>query len=480
MTLLRNEERLFREGGAISVLAEPLRSTAPEASSSSSQSFASSSTEQIPATVGGVQDTDSVTVRGTDLPIAPASPPPFGEVIVPAEVLPQGADPGALRRTEQPGLGLLYGHGTPSSSNMLSQSDREVVAIAEVLRQDDSAALRSTEQAGLGRGLYGSRTPSPPSSGSGVMSPPHRMMAALAEVLEEDDSAALRSTEQLGLGLSEHPSPSPLSAPNDVSRSDRGAAALAEVSLQRDDSASNQATTEQQRGVSRSPAPSSNSPFSALQPSGSPQPSPSPQTLAAAFSRLHLRMDEAERRKEATLVEAQQKVELLLRERRESNDAARAQAALRQRAEDEAALASARYESLREHSVREVVAAQQKAEEEAERFYATYESLRERSATALTAAQREAEENMEQARERYESLCEQMTATAGAAAAAEEAASVAEAAVEKSARDAMAAQETMDERLRAGEQKADERVRQVADEVRCDHQYCKYNCRNCH
>lgn len=224
-----------------------------------------------------------------------------------------------------------------------------------------------------------------------------------------------------------------------------------------------------------------------------------PRALSADFARLRLKVDETARENDAALEEARQKMELLLQEREESNGVARAEAALRQRAEDEAALAGARYESLREHSERQLAAAQREAKEDADGFRATYEalsehvrrevaaarrnaeedaerfrtaygSLRERLQSELAAAQQKAREDAERAQERYESLCEQMTATAAAAAVSEAAVAAAEAAATESAREAAAEKERMGEMLRAGKENAEDEVRRATAKVSVGHQ----------
>eukprot|EP00903_Cladosiphon_okamuranus_P019968 g18349.t2 len=425
----RNQDRLLQESEASSFLTEQPCNAAPEARSSCSPSSTSSSAHQIPVTRERVQETDSVALRTMKGPVTPLSPSPVPseDGAAPAEVVLQTEDSAVFGSTEQPGLGLS-GHPVPSASEMLSQSVREAEAIAEMLRRHDSAAVRSTED--LGKGLSGPLTTSLP-SGSDMPSRSGKQVPALGEVPKQRED----STKQLGLGPSTPPSTSPLSISNGLPRSDQGEAALAEVPLHQNDSVSPQAMAAQQRGPTRSSVspPTSSSGSSRSPPSS--QSSRLPQTLSADCATLQLKMDGAVRERDAALEKGRQKVELLLREREERNDAIKMQAALRQRAEDEAALVGGRYESLHEHSERELMAAHRKAEEGAER-----------------------------ARERHESLSEKTTVTPSATAAAEAAVAAAEAAATESAREAMNVEERMKGKLRAAEEKAEDEVRRVTDE----------------
>ena len=380
------------------------------------------------------------------------SPVPPDEGAAPAEILLQREDRTALRSVEQSGLGLseLPAPSPSSGLDLLSRADQEVAGVADTQLQDGEATtLGTTDESGLG--LRGHPAPSAP-----AMLPQSTLeVAAIDEILQRYDTTVLQSMEQLRMGLSEQLIPFLSSGSGGSSRSEQEVAALVDVPLQRDDSASLQAMTGQRRGMARSfsspPMPSSRS-------SRSSRSSWLPQTLRADFARLHMKLSEAAREKNAALEEARRKVALLLREREESNGAARTQAALRQRAEDEAALARVRLQSLREHAERDLSAAQQNAEDNAAQSHARHESLRGRLERKLAAQQRKAGEDAERARERNESLCEQMTAAATAAAAAEAAAVAAEAEVAERAREAMAVEERMKDRVRAAEKKAEDEV----------------------
>eukprot|EP00752_Nemacystus_decipiens_P009318 g8327.t1 len=133
-------------------------------------------------------------------------------------------------------------------------------------------------------------------------------------------------------------------------------------------------------------------------------------------------------------VTGQQRWELLLQEREEGVGLVREQAALRQQAEDEAALAATRHESLLERSKGQQVAAQWQAREDAER-----------------------------ARERTESLSEQVRAAEAAVSKAEATAAAAQVAAAESARKAMVVEKRMGERLRAGEEEAEDKIRRLTE-----------------
>ncbi|CAN0428165.1 unnamed protein product, partial [Ectocarpus sp. 8 AP-2014] len=409
--------------------------------SESSTSSASPQSEQAPVladTAENMGATDFQEKEPVRLPLAPRpSPafpsPPLGQVEAPVAMAEQ-KDGVGLQETDKPGATRYPPLSPPPSSQLPNQ-----VVTTGIVRKNDATGVQDTEEpAGPSRSPptppLASSSPSSLSSPSGqAISPPEDAIGGVAMgVVRKNDAIGVQDREEPA-GPSRSPSTPPLassSCPSSLPSPPGQSISLSEVAAWGETAVSEEevhlldielAVRRKDRALQEAQCQIELLLREKGAASGSDE--------AARDTKLQLReKDEAlkiaeemlgraaERQRELNtqLAESLHKVSLreteletALRQRGEedkrgNDENKKMQAAMRQ-VEEESALARTRFESLREHATRAVLAAQQKATEEVGRAQLRYESLCERtmreSAAAEERANREAEAVQEKARE---------------------------------------------------------------------------------